>query len=267
MGGRIKGTNTIFFIHPSKIPKGRKATYARFVCDYRPQKTEKERTRLTVGGNLIDYPGEVSTWTADITTAKLLFNSVISDVWARFMCLDIKNYYLGTPLDRYEYLRIRWEDVPDEIREEYNLHELVVDGAIYVEIRKGMYGLPQAGILANKLLKERLAKHGYYECARTHGLWRHKWRPIVFALVVDDFGVKYVGEEHARHLYAALREHYEVTCDWEGALFVGIKLNWDYQNRSVTMSMPGYIEKALKRFQHLPPSDQNIPRTLHRTNR
>ena len=151
VGGRIEGTNTIFFIHPSKIPKTRTATYARFVCDYRPQKTEKERTRITVGGNLINYPGDVSTRTADITTAKLLFNSTISDVMARFMGLDIKNYYLGTPLDRYEYMRIKWEDIPEEIRQEYNLEEILVDGWIYVEIRKGMYGLPQAGILANKL--------------------------------------------------------------------------------------------------------------------
>ena len=59
-------------------------------------------------------------------------------------------------------MRFRWEDIPDEIKLEYNLQNLVVDGWIYVEIRKGMYGLPQAGILANKLLKKRLAKHGYH---------------------------------------------------------------------------------------------------------
>ena len=125
---------------------------------------------------------------------------------------------------------------------------------IYVEVRKGMFGLPQAGILANKLLKKRLAKHGYYECARTPGLWRHEWRPVTFVLVVDDFGVKYCGKEHAQHLYAALRETYEVTTDWEGKLFVGIHLDWDYIKRTVTMSMPGYINKALKRFQHKMPN-------------
>ena len=80
-------------------------------------------------------------------------------------------------------MRFRWEDIPDKIKHEYNLKELVVDGWIYVEIRKGMYGLPQAGILANKLLKKRLAKHGYYECERTPGLWKHEWRPITFVLV------------------------------------------------------------------------------------
>ena len=73
-------------------------------------------------------------------------------------------------------------------------------------------------------------------------------------LVVDNFGVKYKGIEHAHHLYAALRENYKVTTDWAGKLFVGITLDWDYKNRTVTMSMPGYIKKALQRFQHKQPT-------------
>ena len=149
VGNRIRGTDTIHFIHPSKIPKGRTATYARTVCEHRPQKTEPDRTRITVGGNLIDYPGDVSTRTADLTTAKLLFNSVVSDDEAEFMCLDIRNYYLGTPLDRYEYMRFRLETIPMEIRLQYELDKIAVNGWVYVEIRKGMYGLPQAGMLAN----------------------------------------------------------------------------------------------------------------------
>ena len=87
-----------------------------------------------------------------------------------------------------------------------------------------MYGLPQAGMLANKLLKTRLEKHGYYECRHTPGLWRHKWRPITFVLVVDDFGVKYKGREHALHLVAALKQHYQITTNWTGNLFIGISL-------------------------------------------
>ena len=101
---------------------------------------------------------------------------MVSDQQSKFMGMDIKNYYLGTPLDRYKYMRFRLEHIPDEIIKEYNLDNIAVDGWVYVEIRKGMYGLPQAGILANKLLKERLAQHGYYECPRTPGLWKHMWR-------------------------------------------------------------------------------------------
>jgi hypothetical protein len=60
-----------------------------------------------------------------------------------------------------------------------------------------MYGLPQAGILANELLQRNLAKDGYRLTQHTHGLWTHDTRPISFSLVVDDFGVTYVGREHA----------------------------------------------------------------------
>jgi hypothetical protein len=90
-----------------------------------------------------------------------------------------------------------------------------------------MYGLPQAGILANKLLAKRLATKGYFQMRHTPGLWTHSHRPVQFSLVVDDFGVKYVGKQHADHLMNALQENYEVSEDWEGKLYCGITLNWD----------------------------------------
>jgi hypothetical protein len=142
--------------------------------DIRPQKEEKERTRLTVGGNLIHYPGDVSTKTAGLTTAKLLFNITISTPGAKFMCMDVKNFYLNTPMERYEYMCLPMAQIPNKIIEQYQLQALAHDGWIYVEIRKGMYGLPQAGLLANKRLQKRLATHGYAPVTHTHGLWRHK---------------------------------------------------------------------------------------------
>jgi hypothetical protein len=69
-----------------------------------------------------------------------------------------------------------------------------------------MYGLPQAGILANELLQHNLAKDGYRPTQRTHGLWTHDTRPISFSLVVDDFGVNYVAREHAKHLMACIKK-------------------------------------------------------------
>ena len=96
--GRVKGTNTMFSIHHHEMTKNREATYATFVSDIRPQKKETHRTRLTVGGNLINYPGNVSTEAADLTTTKILFNSVISTHQAKFMGIDIKNFYLEIPI-------------------------------------------------------------------------------------------------------------------------------------------------------------------------
>ncbi len=103
------------------------------------------------------------------------------------------------------------------------------NGSIYIMATKGMYGLPQAGLIANELLESRLNKHGYRQSKLVPGLWRHDTRPIQFTLVVDDFGVKYVGKEHALHLKHVLEEHYQLTCDWDGCRYISITLNWDYQ--------------------------------------
>jgi hypothetical protein len=117
-------------------------------------------------------------------------------------------------------------------------------------MRRVVWGLPQAGILANKLLRKRLLPHGYYECTHTPGLWRHLTRPISFTLVVDDFGVKYVGKEHINHLIEYLQENYELTKDWTGNLYCRIKQLWDYTTRTLDISIPGYIKKLLHKYKH-----------------
>jgi hypothetical protein len=183
------------FLHRiENIPKDRKITYGKIVCNYKPHKQEKERGRLTVGGDRLDYSGDVATSTTDITTFKILINSTLSTEDAAMMMMDIKNYYLGTPLPRSEYMKMLLSRFPEEIIQKYNLNALAVDGWVYIEIRKGMCGLKQAGLLANQLLQTRLAPFGYYPARHTPGLWLHKTRPISFTLVVNNFTVKYVGK-------------------------------------------------------------------------
>jgi hypothetical protein len=133
---------------------------------------------MTVGGNLIDYPFELMTRTADMVSSKIFWNSVISTKDAHFAGADIKNMYLETSLDQFEYMKMPIALIPADIIAHYNLNEKVLDGYVYMDIRKGMYGLPQAGILANKLLKKRLACHGYFEQPHTPGLWKHATCPI-----------------------------------------------------------------------------------------
>ena len=116
------------------------------------------------------------------------------------MGIDVKSFYLCTPMERYEYMKMPLSIFPDHIKQQYNMDANAHNGYVYLEIRRAIYGLPQAGILANKLLRKRLAPEGYYEVAHTPGLWRHVTRPIQFTLVVDDFGVKYVGKQNADHL-------------------------------------------------------------------
>ena len=249
----IPGTDTIDFISFSDVPEGETVTYGRIVCTFRPQKDEPNRTRLTVGGNLLVALYDVSTPTADLTTAKLLFNSVISTPGARFITLDLKNFYLKTPLPQPRYMRMPLTLLPDEIVKKYNLLSIAHNGWVYIRIKRGMYGLPEAGLLANELLKERLIKSGYYESQFTPGLYKHMWRPIIFSLVVDDFGIKCKGIEHARHLKKALEEWYEVSVDWAGKLFCGITLDWNYEMGHVDLSVPGYVERKLTKYQHPTP--------------
>jgi hypothetical protein len=120
--------------------------------------------------------------------------------------------------------------LPQETIEKYNLNEMATDGKVYIEIQKGMYGLPQAGILINELLQRNLAKDGYRPTTHTHGVWTHDTRPISFSLVVDDFGVKYVGREHDEHLMACIKKNYNIYSDWNGTAYCGLTLDWDYKN-------------------------------------
>jgi hypothetical protein len=106
-----------------------------------------------VGGNLIkDYPGELTTRTADLTTSKILWNSVLSTNGARFMGIDIKSFYLTAPLDRYEYMKIPLTIFPEHLIQQYDLNRHAKNGFVYLEIPRCVYGLPMAGALANKLL-------------------------------------------------------------------------------------------------------------------
>jgi hypothetical protein len=140
----IPGTDTCFFIKLTSIPKDRKITYGKIVCDYKPHKKEKERVRLTVVGDRLDYSGDVATSTADITTCKIVINSTLSTEDATMMMMDINNYCLGTPLPRFEYMKMLLSHFPEEIVQKYNLNALAADGWVYIEIRKGMYGLKHA---------------------------------------------------------------------------------------------------------------------------
>eukprot|EP00978_Attheya_sp_CCMP212_P042683 scaffold264557_cov29-Attheya_sp.AAC.4 len=252
--GKNKGTYTIFFIEHGQIPQGRKATYVKAMCDIRPQKEETHRVRLTAGGNLIDHPGNVSTPTADITTFKTHWNSVVSDDGCKYMCVDGKDFYLNNDMEIYKYIRIPVKMIPEEFIITYNLTPLIRNGFVYAEVRKGMYGLPQAGKIAQDHLTKVLEPWGYAPAPITAGLWTHKTRPINFTLVVDDFGIKYQGKEHTLHLIAALESTYKITQDWTGELYISITLQWDYTKREVHCSMPGYVKAALHKFQHANPS-------------
>ncbi len=125
--GRVKGTNTIKFIRKGKVPEDRMkdVTYRSFSCNFKPNKEEKERTRLTVGGNRINYPDDCCTPTVDMILFKILVNSILSTPNAKCIMIDTKDFYLQTPMERSEYMRLKISDIPEEVVQHYNLMSLV----------------------------------------------------------------------------------------------------------------------------------------------
>ena len=146
-----------------------------------------------------------------VETIKLLFNSVVSSVGAKFMTVDVKIFYLNTPMDEPEYMKIPVRHITDEIKAEYKVREFEHAGYVYVQINNSMYGLAQAGQLANELLEKRLAKHGSKQMPHTPGLWRHHENPIQFTVVVDNFVIKNKNKHDTQDQTNALEKNYEAV--------------------------------------------------------
>ena len=154
-GKRIEGKNTFLTIKFEDIPKDRlnEICYTSVVCEVRPGKKDPNRTRITICGTNVCYPGDVGTNTASLELFKLMINSVLSSKGAKYVCFYIENFYLITPLGRPEYVKIQLSKIPEEFIKEYNLTTMEHQGWVYFEIRRGCYGLPQSGMLANRQLR------------------------------------------------------------------------------------------------------------------
>jgi hypothetical protein len=130
-------TETIFFISKMDIPHNRRGdvTYGRIICVYREGNKDKYRTQITIGSNLINYPSDCGTPTTGLLTVKLLLNSIISTPNAKFMSIDIKGFYLCTPMACYKYFQMKLELFPENIIAKYNLRNKVdATGNVHYEV-------------------------------------------------------------------------------------------------------------------------------------
>jgi hypothetical protein len=147
---------------------------------------------------------------------------------------------------RPELMCMKLAELPIDFAQIYKLHDLVyTNGFVSINIQKGMYGLPQAGILVQELPKKRLNKHGHCQSPITPGLWRHNFCPVSFTLCIYDFSIKYVSREHIEHLSSILNEHYKCSQDWDGARYLRMNINWDYIIKNAHVSMLNYVPEAL----------------------
>lgn len=247
---RLFKSQTMKPIHQHQQPPDRR----RDTTYFNPQTKQKidsagdttYRIRGTAGGDRINYTGPTSAQTAAMPVVKLLLHSVVSE-HKSWMTIDIKDYYLNTPLLRPEFIRIPLRMIPTVTMDNHSLHSYVQQDAILFEVNKGMYGLPQAGLLAQQRLMAHLTIHGYHETS-TPCLFRHASNGTDFTLVVDDFGIKYSSRAGADHLIRTLQLLYVITIDWTGSTYIGFTIDFDNKTRQVSLSMPGYISKVLQRF-------------------
>ena len=143
----MEGTNTFKLIKFADIPQDRRHEifHSMVVCKVKPHKEDPNRTRTTIAGSQVCYPGDVGTPTGSLELVKLIINSVFSRRNARFVSFDLQIFYLQTPMDRSEYVCIKFSDIPQEFIEEYNLSKATQNGWIYFETHRRCYGLPQSG--------------------------------------------------------------------------------------------------------------------------
>ena len=156
-------------------------------------KSEPRQVRITVGDDRLSYNADVGSPAANMLETKIIINSTISDAHrgARFVSADLKDFFLTTPMKEDEYMKVTYKHFPDNIRTRYKLHEKVTASRhIYLKIKKGMYGLKQATILAYDNLEKNLAQYGYRPIVGTTGMWEHDTRPTKLCVCVDDFGIK-----------------------------------------------------------------------------
>ncbi len=134
-----KGTYAIFVMNHDNIKKilkaGKRITYANPVVDHRPQKEDPNRIQITAGGNLINCNGELLVPTANINTAKLHWNSMVSTALAKYMCIDIKSFYLSAALEYYKYMKISITLFPRWTIKQYELEQHVFNGYVHLELR------------------------------------------------------------------------------------------------------------------------------------
>ena len=195
----------------------------KFVCDYWPFKSDQSRISLVVGRDKLDNALDDGSSIASMQENKLLVISVISDEKEgdQFISCDMKDLYICTTMDTSEYMWIPYKYFPKDIQIQFNLKEKVSRGFIFVKIKRGMYGLKQAAIIANEQLVKHLKDHGFYPVIGTNAIFTHKTQRRNLCLCVDYFGIKYHWTDDVYHILISLKENHVITTDWEGKNFCG----------------------------------------------
>ena len=270
---RLLDSGTLKPVKRNIIPRGETITYYNPQCKEKLATVDDEqfveyRVRGTFGGDRSGYQGATSSQTAEYLTTKVLINATLSDRLhkdpdTKFATADMVDFYLGAMLDQPGYLGMKAATFSQEIIDIYNLREYIdSNGTIYFQVVKCMYGHPASGRLSNKKLVSILKDAGYHEDKFVDCLFKHASRDIIFALVVDDMGIKYSKVEDVEHLVATIAPYWKVKLDYSGSKFLGMDLKWEYERKPkprVIITSPTVIPKAIARFRDKPSKGRETP--------
>jgi hypothetical protein len=243
----VHTTHTIVRI--DRIPHGHKAPRPNPVLKLKCiDGIDEFRCRLTYNGRLSEYAGERSSSTIDIMGVKCFLNSIISDDDCTHITADIKDFYLMHDLDTPEYTAFPVSWIPKANRQEFDAAHLPDDATLFYRIDKALYGMPQAGMIAQRELTKHLAKHGYIMSRSTPCHYTHQTSGVSFVVWVDDFLIKYNTKDQASidHLLDTIRLKYQLTIDLSGSTYLGMTIKRDRILRTLTICMQGYIQRMAK---------------------
>ncbi len=215
-----------------------------------------------VGGDRLPSSCPPSTQVASLPTVNILFNSVVSDN-AFFGSIDLSDFYLGTDLNPPQHIKIFTHQFSSHVLSRLNLLPFIQtnpSGKAYIVFRidKTMYGLKGAGKLSNLRLVSLLSSFGFHQTS-TPCLLKHVSRPILFVLVVDDFGVKYTNRSDFDFLVSCLSTLYHAKAHSITSKFLGFSVSHNRSARTFTVSYPGYASHLLARLRPLGVPPCNSP--------
>ena len=194
------------FIPINQVTTGQNITYANPVYDYLPRKYNPYHVRLTIGGDNINYPSNSGSPSATLLEAKFIFDRLISTPGSWFICADIKDYFLCSHIERFEYIKIPFHWILEDICIQYNLFSLVEpDGYMYCKVIKGMYKIKQSDCLTFDHLVTILAPDINFPVRESPGLCNHQTHPMLFSLCVEDIVIKANSLDDAHHIINAIK--------------------------------------------------------------
>ena len=248
-------TRTKSIVKCNHLPKHVIAPRGNIIVKIKPPTSDKPvvtcRVRLTADGSRSQFTGDRSSVTAEIIAVKIFLNSVASDDDCEMITADLQDAYLSEelPPGQPEYLSLLVSHFPPDCREEFGIpSHLSEDTVIYYHILKGLYGMPQAGLLYQTGLVKHLSQYGYHMSLSTPCLFYHDTSKVKFLLWVDDFIIKYQRSDQAsiEHLLNCLRAKYTITVDLTGSSYLGMTIERDRLKKTMTISSPGYIQQMAK---------------------